>query len=208
MPVISEYFVAGAIARFGEQHPKTRFLLVATASPVVYERIAAQQVDIALAERGPSSHLVHEIPCQGDCLCALPAADRLASRESVTPVDLEERSCATFLPEHRIARELRRVFAEAGAWLDARYELEDAAAQSRRVAEGAAFGVLGPLDAWIYRHPQREANAIRFVPLRPAIAYRLAILAPAHRALSRPARAFQQTVRTALDAALSAGAER
>ncbi len=198
MPIIAEFFLPRLIARFSETHPKASFFLVSPSSILVYERIASQQFDVGLAERGQGSDLVNEEPIEGDCLCALPAGDPLAAKPFITPNDLKGRACATFLPDHYITRRLREIFADAGEPLEVRFELQNAAAQYPLVSEGVAFGVLSPLNAWIYRETQQKPDAIRFVPMKPAIPYRFAILTPAHRTLSRLAQTFVGDLRSEL----------
>ncbi len=198
MPIIAEFFLPRLIARFAGQHASARFFLAAHSSILVYERMAAQQFDVGLAERGPESDLVNEEPIEGDCLCALPASDPLAAQPFITPADLAGRSCATFLPDHYIARRLREIFAEAGVPLDVRFELQNAAAQYQLISAGVAFGVLSPLNAWIHRHILQHPETIRFVPMKPAIPYRFAILTPAHRTQSRLAQAFVAELRSEL----------
>jgi len=198
MPIIAEFLMPRFIARFCDTYPDARFLLLSSSSGLVYDRIAAQQFDIGLAEKDHASDLVNEEPIEGNCVCAIAASDPLAKRDVITPADLDGRPCATFLRDHYIARQLSEIFADCGARLNVQFEVQNAAAQYPLVSEGAAFGLLSPLNAWIFRNMQQNPDAIRFIPMVPAIPYRFAILTPSYRTLSRLAQAFVGELRGAL----------
>ncbi len=203
MPVLSEFFMPRLIARFVAKHPHTRFLSISASSPVVYEQVAAQQFDIGLAEMVSESDLVDTEPREVECVCALPKDDPLAGLDYVTPQDLDGRPCATFLENHFIARQLRDSFDAAGRTLNVQFHMQNGAAQYSLVASNVAFGVFSPLSAWIFQNTNAEPDSIRFVPLRPAIQYRYAILTPAHKTLSQVAQSFVKDLRTELDSILS-----
>jgi len=195
MPIISEFFMPRFIAKFAKQYPNASFLMQSTPSATLYEQLSIEQFDVGLAELGWDSDLVDADPIELDCVCALPAYDPLAKNEFVTPQDLDGKPCATLLPEHFIPRALRDMFDDAGATLNVRFELQNAAAQYPLISRGLAFGVLSPLSAWLYWATSPEPGAIRFLPIRPTIKYQFSILTPSRRPLSRLARAFAEMIR-------------
>ena len=203
MPAIAEFFMPRVIARFAESHPHTRFSLQAPSSAMVYDRISAQRFDVGLAESRSGAELVNQETFEVACVCALPAGDPLGDKAFVTPRDLQGRPCATFLPDHFIARQLRESFAAAGAELNVQYELQNGAAQYPLIADGLAFGVFSPLTQWLYQKIHINSERICFVPMKPVIDYRFAILTPAHRTLSRLAQGFVRALREELNAMLS-----
>ncbi|MBT6093433.1 MAG: LysR family transcriptional regulator [Rhodospirillaceae bacterium] len=205
MPVLAEFFVPRLIARFARRHDTSSFSLISQSSELIYERIASQQYDVGLAELREPSELINSIPIEADCVCALPADDPLAHKSTVTTADLDGRPCATFLPDHFIARKLRKNFSAAGHHFNPRFELQNGAAQHIVVAEKLAYAVFSPLSAWIYRMTEPKQTAIKFVSMEPAVRYRFAVLTPAHRTLSRLAQAF---VKDLHDELLSVLAER
>lgn len=194
MPIISEFFMPRFIAKFAKQYPNASFLMQSTPSSTLYEQLSIEQFDVGLAELGWDSDLVDADPIELDCVCALPAGDPLANNKFVTPTDLHEKPCATLLPEHFIPRALRDMFEEAGATLNVRFELQNAAAQYPLISRGLAFGVLSPLSAWLYWATSPEPDAIKFLPIRPTVKYQFSILTPSRRPLSRMARAFAEMI--------------
>lgn len=190
MPILADFFMPRVIGQFTRQHPNTHFLMMAPSSFNIYERIAAQQFDVGLAELGWESDLVHVDKFEVNCVCALSSKDPLASRPFVTPGDLDGRPCATLLPEHVIPRRLRQIYEEAGARLNVQFELQNAASQYPLIAENIAYGIFSPLSAWIYRTTHQRPQEIRFLPLRPSVVYPFAVLTPMHRPMSRLSREF------------------
>ncbi len=190
MPVLAEFFVPRLIARFARANETSSFSLISQSSELIYERIASQQYDVGLAEQREPSELINSTPIEANCVCALPADDPLAEQRMVTTADLDGRPCATFLPDHFIARQLREAFAAGGHHFNPRFELQNGASQHILVAENLAYAVFSPLSAWIYRMTEPKDEAIKFVQLEPALRYRFAVLTPAHRTLSRLAQAF------------------
>jgi DNA-binding transcriptional LysR family regulator len=199
MPVLSEFFMPRLIAGFARSHEAAAFSLVSQSSELIYERIASQQYDVGLAEYRPSSELINSTLIKVNCVCALPTTDPLAALPMVTPTDLDGRPCATFLPEHFVAKRLREIFEAAGAHFNPRFQVQNAAAQHILVAENLAYAVFSPLSAWIYRMTHPLADAITFVPITPAVEYQFAVLTPAHRTLSRLAQAFVKTLHEEID---------
>ena len=194
MPIISEFFMPRFIAKFAKQYPNASFLMQSTPSATLYEQLSIEQFDVGLAELGWDSDLVDANPIELDCVCALPAGDPLAKNKFVTPNDLDGMPCATLLPEHFIPRALRDMFEEAGATLNVRFELQNAAAQYPLISRGLAFGVLSPLSAWLYWATSPEPDAIKFLPISPTVKYQFSILTPSRRPLSRLARAFAEMI--------------
>jgi len=145
---------------------------------------------VGFAEVAATSSLVNADELAMDCQCAVAATDPLAQRDELTPADLGGRDCATFLPGHHIRERLAQLFTDYGHTLRVRFEVQNAASQYRFVEDGLAYAVMSPLSARIYRATRAHAEAIAFVPLRPAVPYRAAILSPAHKPRSRIARAF------------------
>lgn len=190
MPIFSEFFMPRLFTRFITEHPQTKFLLNGASSILIHDLIASQQFDIGLAEYRGESDLVDAEIFELECLCTVPVSDELATRDYVTPRELDGRPCATFLDEHFIPEHLKTNFSEAGAELNIQFQMQNAAAQYAIVEAGLAFGVLSPLSAWLYRYLNPDNEKLVFIPYRPSIAYNFAIMRPAHRRLSRLANSF------------------
>lgn len=194
MPVLSEHFLPGVIAGFSKNQPKVGFQMAVKTSTEVISSIEAQRFDIGLAERGQDSDLINCRQFDVDCVCALPSGDPLLKKSVIEPADLAGRSCASFLPDHHIAKALKIAFDSAGVDFDPKFQMQNGAAQYEIIGSGAAFSVFSPLTAWIYHHMWTNNRTLEFRPFFPKIPYQFSIITPKRRPLSRAALAFAETL--------------
>ena len=190
MPVYAEILMPRLISRFVKTREDVTISLVSQSSERVYERLASQRFDLGFAEVATVSPLVNADEVAMDCVCAVSANDPLAKKKVITPADLDGRAVASFLPRHFIRRRLHEVFESEGRELHIRFEVQNAASQYVFVEEGLAYAVMSPLSAQNYRLTRSGRDRIVFIPFRPEVPYRIAVLTPAHKPLSRLARAF------------------
>ena len=116
----------------------------------------------------------------------------------IEPADLAGRPCASFLPEHHIAKALKVAFNNAGVDFNPKFQMQNSAAQYEIIGSGAGFGVFSPLNAWIHRHLWSNNNYIGFRRFAPKIAYQFSIITPKRRPLSRAAMAFARGLEEAV----------
>jgi DNA-binding transcriptional LysR family regulator len=198
MPVFGDHFLPGIIAEFSKDYPQAGFQVAVQGSPEVIASMEAQRFDVGLAERGEDSDLIHCRHFDVDCVCALPNGDPLLAKSVIEPADLAGRPCASFLPEHHIAKALKATFDNAGAAFDPKFQMQNGAAQYEIIGSGAGFGVFSPLNAWIHRRLWSNNNNIAFRRFKPQITYRFSIITPKRRPLSRSAMAFAATLEAAV----------
>jgi len=190
MPVHAEHLMPQLISRFVRGRDDVTIYLVSQSSVRVYERMASQQFDVGFAEVAVDSPLVNADEISMDCVCAVASSDPLAAKSVLTPGDLDGRAMASFLPAHFIRRRLHEIFESEGCRLTVRFETQNAASQYVFVEERLAYAIMSALSARVYRTTRVNSERITFVPFRPQVAYRIAILTPAHKPLSRLARTF------------------
>ena len=138
-----------------------------------------------------------------DCLCAVPIDDPLSKKPVITPADLDGRAMASFLPQHFIPRRLYEIFEAEGREFRIRFEVQNAASQYVFVEDGLACAVMSPLSAHNYRLTRPRGKRIAFIPFRPNVPYRIAIMTPAHKPLSRLVRAFADVLKAEVQAIVS-----
>ena len=203
MPVLSEHFLPGVIAAFTAVQPQAGFHLAVEGSPDVLAAMEAQRFDVGLAERGQTNALVNCRQFEVPCVCAFPGDDPLLAKRFITPADLAGRTCASFLPNHHIARALHMAFDEAGVPLNPKFEMQNGAAQYEIIGVSAGFGVFSPLNAWIHRRLWPESRRLAFRRFVPEVYYQFSIVTPKRRRLSRAAASFvvelESAVTTMLD---------
>jgi len=198
MPVFGDHFLPGIIAEFSKHHPKAGFQVAVQGSPEVISSMEAQRFDVGLAERGEDSDLIHCRRFDVDCVCALPNDDPLLAKSVIEPADLAGRPCASFLPEHHIAKALKAAFDDTGVEFDPKFQMQNGAAQYEIIGSGAGFGVFSPLNAWIHRRLWSNSKDIAFRRFAPRITYQFSIITPKRRPLSRAALAFARALEGAV----------
>ncbi|MEE9195394.1 MAG: LysR substrate-binding domain-containing protein [Alphaproteobacteria bacterium] len=196
MPIHAEYLMPQIISRFVKNRDGVTISLVSQSSPRVYERLASQQFDVGFAEVATESPLVDADEIAMDCVCAVPAGDPLARKSEITPAEIEGRPMACFLPPHFIRQRLHEIFEGEGRRLFVRFETQNAASQYHFIEKGLACGVMSPLSVHNYRTTRADSDGIVFIPFKPKVSYRVAILTPAHKPLSHLALAFIDILKT------------
>jgi len=192
MPVLSEHFLPSVIASFTTDHSQAGFHLAVEGSPDVLAAMEAQRFDVGLAERGQTNDLVNCRQFEVPCVCALPGDDPLLAKRIIEPADLAGRTCASFLPDHHIARAMRVAFEEASVPFNPKFEMQNGAAQYEIIGVGAEFGLFSPLNAWIHRRLWPESQRLAFRRFVPEIFYQFSIITPTRRPLSQVATAFAE----------------
>jgi len=195
MPVYAEIMMPRLISRFVKTREDVTISLVSQSSERVYERLASQRFDLGFAEVATQSPLVNADVVAMDCVCAVASSDPLAKKTVITPADLDGRAVTSFLPRHFIRRKLHEIFDAEGRELCVRFEVQNAASQYIFVEEGLACGVMSPLSAHNYRITRSGHHRIAFIPFKPKVPYPIAVLTPAHKPLSRLARAFAKLLK-------------
>jgi len=198
MPVFGDHFLPSIIADFSKKHPKANFQVAVQGSPEVISSMETQRFDVGLAERGKENDLIHCRRFDVDCVCALPKGDPLLAKSVIEPTDLAGRPCASFLPEHHIAKAFKAAFDKAGVDFDPKFQMQNGAAQYEIIGSGAGFGVFSPLNAWTHRRLWSNNNDIVFRQFAPKITYQFSIITPKRRPLSRAAMAFAGALEAAV----------
>ena len=195
MPVHAEITMPRLISRFVKNRKDVTVSMVSQSSERIYERIASQRFDIGFAEVAASSPLIDVDELEMECICAVPADHKLATKTVITAADLSGEAMTSFLPGHFVRRELARIFEEEGLNLHIRFEVQNASAQYVFIEEGLACSVMSPLSAQNYRMTHHDYNRVVFIPFQPTIMYSIAVLTPARKPLSRLALAFTEILK-------------
>ncbi len=195
MPIYAENLMPRLIADFVQQRNEVSISLRSQSSERVYELLASQRFDLGFAEVAMQSPLVDADEISMDCVCAVAHTDPLASLAVITPADLDNRALVSFLPEHFIRKRLQEIFMRYGCKLRVRFEVQNAVSQFAFIEQALACSVMSPLSAKAYALTQSDQHKIVFIPFAPQVQYRIAILTPAHKPLSRLAQAFAERLK-------------
>ncbi|MEP1934021.1 MAG: LysR substrate-binding domain-containing protein [Roseibium sp.] len=193
IPEVTDDFLPNSLSKFIADKPSVKVALVSRTSSEIEDLIAAQQFDIGLAETPRSRNSFDQIDFDLECMCAIPATDPLASKEVITPAELDGYPLALLHSEHRSHKQTLARFRDAGARFNQRFELQTALPGLKFVEAGLCALVCDMITAYKTQEKSRSGMGppmIVFRPFRPRIQNSLSILTPTHRPISIVAKDF------------------
>lgn len=191
LPAIGLGFLPAVIEEFHRRHPQVTVTAEVNISARVEETIASQHVDLGIGEFPfRRTGLETEVFCRAPEYLAVPVGHPLAGRAQVRPSDLNDAPFIALTRDQVGRHMLDRVFERAGVVRRIVAETQVNAVLCEMVARGLGVGLVDPFTAVDY-----AGRGIVAVPFRPRIEFRLGILYPTHRPLSRVARSFLAVLR-------------
>ena len=202
MPGPSVFLLPGLIAKFVQHRGQVKVSLISRSSIQVQNLIAVQKYDVGLADVGfpgiaPSPLVDHEI-LRLECMCAMPADDKLASKDVVTAKDLSGKPIATLLDDHPNFIDTEAAFAKADAVFNPRFEAQHFTPLFTYVERGLAYTIADPMSARSYALYKGTNAAIVFRPFVPTVYLVSSIMIPNRKPPSNLARAFIEELRSEL----------
>jgi DNA-binding transcriptional LysR family regulator len=204
LPAVGLGFLPAVIEEFNRAHPQVTIALEVNISARVEESVAAQHVDLGIGQFPfRRTGLESEVFCNAPQYLVVPVGHPLAERDYARPADVRD------LPFIALARDqvgghvIDRVFDRAGVPRRIRAETQVNAIICDLVRRSLGVGIVDAFTAADFAD-----RGIVAVPFRPRIDFRLGILYPTHRPLSRVARAFLSVLRRRRNDLLRAGPAR
>lgn len=199
-PALSLSFLPRVTARFMAERPDAHITLLSHSSRTVVDMVVGQGCDVGFAilpMNAPSPHGEKLVSTR--MTCAVPAAHRLASRATITPVDLKGEHFASLIGLVDTRLNIDAIFAAHGVERVLRFESQVSQAMCSFVAAGGAVALVDAITACEYR-----GDGIRFIPFEPAIRLDFTVLMPAQRRPPMLAQTYVDFVRTQVLATLGA----
>jgi len=191
LPAVGLGFMPAVIEDFNRAHPQVTITLEVNISARVEESVSAQHVDLGIGQFPfRRTGLESEVFCNAPQYLVVPTGHPLAGRNHAKPADVRD------LPFIALARDqvgrhvIEQAFDRAGIAPKVRAETQVNAVICDLVRRGLGVGVVDAFTAADF-----AGRGIVAVPFRPRIDFRLGILYPTHRPLSRVARAFLSVLR-------------
>lgn len=165
LPAFSGLFVSRVTVNFLAAHPGAHVSVTGRSSQFVLDWLLSKQIDVGIINSVIEHPLIEAEPMgTGNLVCIVPKGHPLASRDVITPRDVEGEPFIAFSSENRTRQKIDAALLEAGVRANSIIDANLAQAVSEMVADGLGISILDPLFAY----PQRDRLAIR--PFRPDIA--------------------------------------
>jgi DNA-binding transcriptional LysR family regulator len=198
-PAASGFFMPNTVAAFLKDKTSVSVSLMMRSSPIVAEWIASQQYDIGFAETPEPRGTIHKEDFRFPCVCALPRSDPLAVQPVIRPKDLDGRPLALLFDEHTTHEQTRKVFSDAGARMNQRFELRTFLPALHLVSEGLCYSICDSITANGYENRTGATNKVLFKPFEPQIHLDMSLMTPANRPLSMLAQEFARFLRSEVE---------
>ncbi len=193
MPGPSVFFIPQLISEFLRDREHVDISLFSYSSFQIQQLLSAQRYDVGVIDIVPDSgsmSLLNYDVLEYKCVCAVPADDPLAKKESITAQDLNNKALATLADTHYVFKQTKEIFEQQGLTMNRRFETQYFVPQLTFVEQGLACAIVDPLAVKTYSLYRKEQKNIKFLPFVPDVYFSVSIITPSHRPLSMLANTF------------------
>jgi DNA-binding transcriptional LysR family regulator len=185
MPALGITFMPAVIARFRETHPEVDISLDVQMSSKIEDWIAAQQIDFGLAELPavPDDLTVDEF-CNVPYYAVMKKAHELSSKSVLSPKDFDDRTFISMTGHYRPRGHVDRFFESHDVSRITRIDTSLAHATCEMAALDLGIGFVDPFSVHAY------LDRVDARPVDPCIRFRVGLMYPKHRPLSKVGRTF------------------
>lgn len=190
-PSVGAYFLPRVASLFKRDHPDVRMTLEVQTSLKIEDQVFTQAIDFGIAEFPfRREGLQSETFCVKSQYLIARSEHRLAAAPQASPHDLVGEEVVTLMPGQIGRNNMDNIFRLAGVELIRTIETQNYQVILELVADGTGIGIVDPFTASVALE-----RGLSVVPFSPPIPFRLELLHPEHRALSRPAKSFLTLLR-------------
>lgn len=189
-PAASSAFLPRLLTAFLRDRNDLDVSLIMRSSDVIEDLIASQQYDLGFAETPQPRASIRQTDYDLECVCILPMGDPLASKEIITPNDLDSRPMAVLFDEHGTAVQTEAAFRTAGCHFNKRIELRTFLPGLQFVAAGVCVMVCDMITAYTHLTLASEKEKLPIRRFRPQISNSVSILTPDYATQSMAGKAF------------------
>ena len=190
IPSVASTIALDLIKTFAERYPDTIISLEVQPSDSAVEWVISQQCDLGIASPPMESPAIESrLIEQGEAVCLLPKAHRLAGEKVITPPMLADESFVSFRPDSVFRFAVDEIFRQAGVRRRLQYEARTSDAVCGMVAEGMGVTIAGPFLPRLHHGDRLVAR-----PFKPAPVVQLALMWSTHRPMSAVARQFVELI--------------
>lgn len=180
-PALGMSVMPSIIAKFQKLHPDVRTTLRTIGSYYVREGLVNGLYDLGLTTNRihvEGSQLQTKIVDQVSAVCVMSRAHRLANEPHIAARHFDGQTLLTLDRDDDLSDEWRRALTQAGVEPASVIETTYSATICRLAEAGAGIGIVSPYIASVF------SDRVCVAPVKPAIAVKVFVAHPAHRAMS------------------------
>jgi DNA-binding transcriptional LysR family regulator len=190
LPVLGHALLPRAVGCFSRDFPDVSILLHIRSSEAVKELVAAGQLDLGFAadeiDRAGVDSRVITAP---EAVCIVPADHPLSGRAQIGPEDLSGARFISLAAEDAARARIDRIFVEAGISRRIAVETQYSITICNLVRAGAGVALVNTLAL-----DGLNVAGLATIPFRPRVKFRIFLITPPGRDLSRIGRHFLRVV--------------
>jgi len=185
MPALGITFMPAVIARFREAHPQVDISLDVQMSTKIEDWIAAQQIDFGLAEV-PAEHteLTVDEFCNVPYYAVMKKGHELSKKAVLSPSDFDGRTFISMTGHYQPRSHVDRFFESHDVSRITRIDTSLSHSTCEMAALDLGIGFVDPFAVHAY------LDRVDARPVDPCIRFRVGLLYPKHRPLSKVGRTF------------------
>jgi DNA-binding transcriptional LysR family regulator len=200
MPALGTGFLPGVIGDFYKEHPKVSISLNIETSPKIEDWIVHQHMDIGLAQLPFSREdIVMEEFCSLPYYAVVPKDHPYAGKTTLTPGDFEGESFISLTKSNSVRHLIDQMFSEHGVNRIQKVEVSQLSVVADLVGSGVGLSLLDPFSVAAGLN-----KPIKAVFLKPSVDFRIGLMYPSQRPLSKVGRNFIQFMKKKRDQQLAA----
>ncbi|PTB17233.1 LysR family transcriptional regulator [Trinickia symbiotica] len=185
MPALGISFLPAVIARFCEAHPDVDISLDVQSSTKVEDWIATERIDLGLAEVPyDREDLSVDEFCNVPYYAVMKKGDQLGEKSMLSPADFEGRTFISTTAHYQARPHVDRLFESRGIHRVMRIDTSFSHSTCELAALGMGVGFIDPFSV----HGYLDRVEVRLVD--PCITFRVGLLYPRSRPLSKVGRTF------------------
>jgi DNA-binding transcriptional LysR family regulator len=185
-PSLTSTLLAEAIRRFKAEKPFVDLKVFAASTREVVERVARNDVDIGTCQPSSGDSAVNaRLISTGRVICVMPGSHRLASKATVSPMDLEDEDVITFPDIEPTGARISEAFVSEGVRLKKAIEVNQSYGACSFVDKGLGVALV---DSFIHTHGHFPTLSVR--PFAPEIRIQTHMLISSIRPISALAEEF------------------
>ena len=200
MPLLAEILIPSIISKFKKKSSKSNVLVSSRHSQTVYQLISTQTFDIGVAEIQSKRSLVNQKEFHLECICVLFVGDPLSKKKIITPKDLKNKKCATYMSNHFITKQLINIYEKNKSSFNPQYQFQNAGISCVNVVDNPnTYSIISPIDFWLLNKFNLNTSKLVFRRFSPTIPYSFGILTPSHQPMSQIAKSFLKYTEIEID---------
>ena len=185
-PTFASLLSTDLMQQYARRRPEVKISLEIQSTDDTVEWMLSEHFDFGIMSPVTRNPAFENLPLlQENAVCIVPANHALASKKSVTAIDLSGKNFISYMPDSMFRFEIDRLFESVAEKRILRYEARTSEAILDMVAHGLGLSIVGAVN--LERLRERSLCA---VPFKPSLPFCASLVWPSNRVMTAVAKDF------------------